>query len=170
VLPNGYTVAALVALNPGGSPVDPRTCLPLGMMLELEGEFGLTAPSSEECAAEGEDDRQAQATAPYADQLNTTIAVVATDAPLDQTQAQRMARISNSGLARSIRPVHNLGDGDAVFALATTTPPAGLGNADLHQIYNAAADALGRAVVHALLAHGDYCARYPSACAGRGPG
>ena len=153
VLPNGYTVGALVGLNPAGSPVDPATCLPYGAGLELDGEFGL-GPSPEECAEDEGEGGEA---------FNTTIAVVATDAPLDQTQAQRMARVANSGLARSIRPIHGLSDGDAVFALATTTPaPLELG--DLQALYEAAADALGRAVVRALLAEGSYCERYPGTC------
>lgn len=169
VLPGGYTVAALVALNPGGSPVDPARCLPLGLFLELEGEFGLTLPEGGNACptprtpagAGGEEAGDGR----YEESFNTTIAVVATDAPLDQTQAQRMALIANSGLARSIRPVHNLGDGDVVFGLATVPPSAGsLDQAALHALYNAAADALGRAVVHALLAHGDYCDAHPGVC------
>lgn len=162
VLPNGYTVAAIVGLNPGGSPVDPGTCLPLALFLELEGEFGLTPPAAGECGGPQGSDRDGSLG--YQETFNTTIAVVATDAPLDQTQAQRMAMIANSGLARSIRPVHNLGDGDTVFALATTPPAPGLTNQDLHMIYNGGADALGRAVVHALLTHGEYCREHPGIC------
>lgn len=162
VLPNGYTVAAIVGLNPGGSVVDPGTCLPYGHFLELDGEFGLTKPDAcaEDPSGPGEDG--------YEETFNTTIAVVATDAPLNQTQAQRMAMISNSGLARSIRPVHNLGDGDVVFALSTTSEASErLTNQELHALYNGAADALGRAVVHALLQEGSYCEEYPGACPDR---
>ncbi|MEQ9569478.1 MAG: P1 family peptidase [Longimicrobiales bacterium] len=163
VLPNGYTVGAIVGLNPAGSPVNPETCMPYGMFLELADEFGLVPPSADECApADG-----GAAGPESGETFNTTIALVATDAPLDQTQAQRMAMVSNSGLARSIRPIHNLGDGDAVFAVATGGTDEVLGNPDLQALYNAAADALGRAVVHALLAEGGYCEQYPSACAGR---
>jgi len=166
VLPNGYTVAAIVGLNPGGSPVNPETCLPYGLFLELEGEFDLVEPGREGCpAGDAEDGDLPSGEQGYDEPFNTTIAVVATDAPLSQTQAQRMAVIANSGLSRSIRPVHNLGDGDVVFAMATTTPPsAELSNRELHDIYNAGADALGRAVVHALLAEGSYCHDHPGVC------
>jgi L-aminopeptidase/D-esterase-like protein len=164
VLPNGYTVAAIVGLNPGGSPVDPRTCLPLGLFLELENEFNLIPSPAGTCPPAGEETAWVTGAQGYADQFNTTIALVATDAPIDQTQAQRMAMIANSGLSRSIRPIHNLGDGDAVFALSTAEASAALSNQDLHQIYNAGADALGRAVVHALLAHGAYCTQHPQVC------
>jgi putative pantetheine hydrolase len=167
VLPNGYTVAAIVGLNPGGSPVDPRTCLPLGMFLELDDEFNLIPPPSGTCPPPGQTAAWLTDAEGYAEQFNTTIALVATDAPLDQTQAQRMAMIANSGLSRSIRPVHNLGDGDAVFALSTAEAPAPLTHQELHQIYNAGADALGRAVVHALLAHGGYCEQHPEICGNR---
>lgn len=172
VLPNGYTVAAIVGLNPGGAPVDPTTCLPYALFLELENEFDLEVPESGACrdsegAAGGAPDENL---AGYANAFNTTIALVATDAPLNQTQTQRMALIANSGLSRSIRPVHNLGDGDVVFAISTKTPPSNeLTNQELHQIYNMGADALGRAVVHALLAEGRYCEEHPEICSARNP-
>lgn len=168
VLPNGYTVAAIVGLNPAGSPINPVTCLPYGVFLELEGEFGLVEPNAAECRDNGNngDDVGNGGDAGEGPAFNTTIALVATDAPLDQTQAQRMAKVANSGLARSIRPIHNLGDGDAVFGVATSPPDAELGLQELQAIYNAAADALGRAVVHALIQGGVYCERYPSACRG----
>jgi L-aminopeptidase/D-esterase-like protein len=163
VLPNGYTVGAIVALNAAGLPVNPGTCLPYGAFLELDGEFGLVPPDAAECEA------ARKATPAWGESFNTTIALVATDAPLDQTQAQRMAMVSNSGLARSIRPVHNLGDGDAVFAVATTDPESGAAVSlqDLQVIYAAASDALGRAVVHALLEGGTYCSQFPGACRNR---
>lgn len=161
VLPNGYTVGAIVGLNPAGSPINPENCLPYGIFLELDDEFGLVPPDPDECPpAEGGDPGPSSG-----EEFNTTIALVATDAPLDQTQAQRMARVANSGLARSIRPIHGLFDGDAVFGMATTTPPTHeLDRRQLQELYSAAADALGRAVVHALIAGGVYCERYPSAC------
>ena len=50
---------------------------------------------------------------------NTTIAVVATNARLTKEQACRLAALAHNGLARAIRPVHTLGDGDTIFTLAT---------------------------------------------------
>ena len=49
----------------------------------------------------------------------TTLAVVATDAPLTVEQANHLASVAHDGLARTIRPVHTMHDGDTVFALAT---------------------------------------------------
>jgi L-aminopeptidase/D-esterase-like protein len=53
--------------------------------------------------------------------LNTTIAVVATNADLDPAEASRTATAAHDGLARALDPVHSLVDGDTVFALATGT-------------------------------------------------
>ncbi len=50
---------------------------------------------------------------------NTTLAVVATDAPLTKSDAKRLAIMAQDGLARAIRPSHTMFDGDTVFALST---------------------------------------------------
>jgi L-aminopeptidase/D-esterase-like protein len=172
-LSNGYTVAAIVGLNPAGSPVDPRTCLPYGFFLELGDEFNLVQPKPEECQAAAAG-RGGPTDGSDGAPRNTTIALVATDAPLIDLEAERMAQIANAGLARSIRPIHNIGDGDTVFGMATTPFTTQLGNADLQAIFNAAADVLGRAVVHAVLdskqvgnSRLGYCETYPSACVKR---
>ncbi len=172
-LSNGYTVAAIVGLNPAGSPIDPRTCLPYGVFLELGKEFNIVQPSKAECARAGTGvggPNDGSDNAP----TNTTIALVATDAPLEDLEAERMAVIANAGLARSIRPIHGIGDGDTVFGMATTAPTHTLTNADLQAIFDAGADVLGRAVVHAVLdskqvgsSRAGYCQQYPSACVNR---
>jgi L-aminopeptidase/D-esterase-like protein len=79
----------------------------------------------------------------------TTIAVVATNARLTKAQAKKVAQMADDGLARAIRPAHGTGDGDTVFALATGTAT---GTASLNQIGGAAADALSRAIICALMA------------------
>ncbi len=172
-LSNGYTVAAIVGLNPAGSPVDPRTCLPYGLFLELGNEFNLVQPNATECTSAGAGrggPNDGSDNAP----TNTTIALIATDAPLEDLEAERMAVIANAGLARSIRPIHGIGDGDTVFGMATTVPDHSLTNADLQAIFNAGADVLGRAVVHAVVdskqvgsSRLGYCEQYPSACVNR---
>ncbi len=55
---------------------------------------------------------------------NTTLAVVATDALLDKAGATILARMAQTALPRTIRPVHTPYDGDIVFALATGRRPA----------------------------------------------
>lgn len=51
--------------------------------------------------------------------LNTTLAVVATNAVLDPAECKRTASAAHAGLARALNPSHTLADGDTVFALAT---------------------------------------------------
>lgn len=106
----GVTVGAVVAVNAAGNVVDPETGLP--WMAHLTKAFGLVPPPAEEVAALGDLDREKSP-------LNTTIAVVATDAALSPAACQRMAVAAHDGLAHSIRPAHTPIDGDTVFALAT---------------------------------------------------
>jgi L-aminopeptidase/D-esterase-like protein len=55
--------------------------------------------------------------------VNTTLLVVATDAAIDRSQAQKLAELAHDALARSIRPAHTMFDGDVAFVLGTG--PAG---------------------------------------------
>lgn len=57
--------------------------------------------------------------APGKPDLNTTLAVVATNAALDPAECKRTAGAAHAGLARALNPSHTLADGDTVFALAT---------------------------------------------------
>ncbi|WP_433518289.1 P1 family peptidase [Nonomuraea sp. CA-143628] len=167
VLSNGVMVGAIVVVNSAGSPVDPRDCSLYAARYELNNEFrGLKTPKAKECRP---------AAAADAVPMNTTIAVVATNAPLEKAAAARMAGNSHDGLARAIRPIHTLGDGDTIFGMSTGTgTPLRVNNpADsrqLNEIFNAAADTLTRAAGHAMLAARtvgtatSYCDRYPSAC------
>lgn len=50
---------------------------------------------------------------------NTTLAVIATSAPLDRAGCRKLAELGQDGLAIAIRPVHSMLDGDTVFALST---------------------------------------------------
>jgi L-aminopeptidase/D-esterase-like protein len=78
---------------------------------------------------------------------NTTLAVIATDALLNKAQARRVASMAHDGLARAVRPVHTMFDGDTVFALSTRNVKA-----DITAIGAAAADLLAQAIVRAILA------------------
>ncbi|CAM5718456.1 hypothetical protein SVIOM74S_06836 [Streptomyces violarus] len=95
---------------------------------------------------------EAVATSP-APPLNTTLAVVATDAVLTRAQAQKFAGTAHDGIARAVRPVHLLNDGDTVFALATGERelPAEAGPLALNDILAAGADTVTRAIVRAVL-------------------
>ena len=79
----------------------------------------------------------------------TTLAIVATNAPLTKTQATKVAQMAHDGFARAIYPVHTQVDGDTVFALATGThsaPP------NMLLIGALAADVTAQAIVRAVKA------------------
>ena len=110
----GVTVAALMVANPVGSVFDPDTGLPWGVGATRAAELGLSTPvPSDVAAARGVGDKNTV--------LNTTIGVVATDAPLTKAGCRRVAVAGHDGMARAIRPAHSPLDGDTIFALATGT-------------------------------------------------
>ena len=45
--------------------------------------------------------------------------MVATSAALTKPECRKMAAVAHDGLARAIRPVHSMFDGDTIFCLAT---------------------------------------------------
>jgi L-aminopeptidase/D-esterase-like protein len=75
--------------------------------------------------------------------------VVATDAALGKSDCRRLAIMAQAGLARAIRPIHTLFDGDTVFALATARRGP-LDAAALVRLGALAADCLARAVARAV--------------------
>ena len=50
--------------------------------------------------------------------LNTTIGVIATDAPLTPAELKRLAMTGHDGIARAVRPAHSPLDGDTLFAVS----------------------------------------------------
>lgn len=153
-LASGVTVAALVAVNAAGSVLDPRTGV-------LFGEYGAgeppayPAPTTHAAAVRrlAREQAAAEAAGGGAPPFNTTIAVVATDADLVRAQAQKLAGTAHDGMARAVRPVHLLTDGDTVFALATGRVRVGSENpAAVNEILAAGADVLARAIVKAVRA------------------
>ena len=76
---------------------------------------------------------------------NTTIGVVATNARLSREQAQKVAQMGHNALARCIRPVHTLFDGDMVFVLAHPEV-----SVDLHVVGLLAQAALEAAILNAV--------------------
>ncbi len=152
-LDNGVTVGAIVVVNSAGEVVDPATGLP--WMAELASHFVLRPPPAAQVAAYAARHRD---TSP----LNTTIAVVATDAVLSKAGCHRVAVAAQDGLALAIRPAHTPLDGDTVFVLATgavqvppnpDTPDAmSPETALVTAVGTAAARVLARAVLAGVLA------------------
>lgn len=79
---------------------------------------------------------------------NTTIGVVATNAVLNKSEATKVAQMAHDGLARTIRPVHTLFDGDTIFAAATGTAEK---RTDAGILGAIAAEVMARAVNRAVL-------------------
>jgi L-aminopeptidase/D-esterase-like protein len=131
-------VGAIVAVNCNGDVVDPETGETLAGTLNPErtkvaGAMKLLTTPNEQ----------------YKEGFpsNTTIGVVATNAILDKAMATRVAMAAQDGYARTIVPVHTLGDGDVVFCLAT-----GALQTDPIRVGAIAARVMARAVVNAVKA------------------
>ncbi|MFF0625806.1 P1 family peptidase [Streptomyces sp. NPDC004296] len=163
VLPSGITVAALAAVNAAGSFADPHTGA-------LHGARGpLPDPEVHAAArrrlAQAREISAARSATSVHPPLNTTLAVVATDADLTRAQAHKLAGTAHDGLARAVRPAHLLNDGDTVFALATGARPLATAEAladpvfsvhlqagALNDILATGADVLARAIAKAARA------------------
>lgn len=148
LLGSGITVAALVVANAAGSAMDPETGVLYGELLQGR------AVRPEARVHEAARRRLAESAARNGrPPMNTTLAVVATDAELSKAQAQKLAGTAHDGIARAVRPVHLLNDGDTVFTLATGARPLDAGNPlALNEVLAAGADVVTRAIVRAVRA------------------
>ena len=133
-LPDGTTVAAVVAVNAFGDVVDYRSGAILAGVRLPDGTF----PGTQALLVGGKlhDPRGG---------TNTTIGVVATDAALTKTEANRLATVAHDGLAWSIRPVHTGLDGDTLFAVS-----AGERHTEFNALCAAAVEVVARAVANAV--------------------
>ncbi|HEX3862511.1 MAG TPA: P1 family peptidase [Stellaceae bacterium] len=148
-LAGGITVGALVAVNSWGSTVRPDC----GRLWAAEQGLRGEVPPQPMLPDTPLDPENFSACAPGVAGANTTIAVVATDAPLDKSGCRRLAIMAQDGLAQAIRPAHTPFDGDTVFALSTgEAGVAAIDAAQLARIGSAAAVCLARAIMRAVLA------------------
>lgn len=142
-----YTVAAFIVANPVGSVIDPHTGLFYGdsaqPSVDTEVFAALKRPTPK---------------------LNTTIGVIATDAPLDKAHLKRLAMTGHDGIARAVRPAHSPLDGDTLFAVSVGGDGVGAGvgaalDVEKHMALGEAAatcveTAIVNAVMHAEPAYG----------------
>lgn len=144
LLEEGFRVMALAAVNSLGRPFDP-----LSGRLYAEGllapEERALLPDLSRYRGQEEDYRY-----PFLLGQHTTLAIVATDAPLSKAQAKRLAIMAQDGLARALRPAHTPLDGDLVFALALGEG-RGVALPLLFRLGAYAADALARAIARGVL-------------------
>ncbi|WP_400163582.1 P1 family peptidase [Brevibacillus sp. TJ4] len=135
-LPNGLVVGAVVAVNAVGQVQDPVTGEILAGARDDQGQIRDALSWMIE-----------QSAPPVPSGTNTTIAVVASNANLNKTQANKVAQMAHNGLAKSIFPVHTMSDGDTVFAVAT-----GGVDASVNLVGTLSAEVLAAAVVNAIKA------------------
>lgn len=143
MLPSGAVVAALVAVNAVGQVTVGEGCEFWAAPFEKDNEFGGLGVSR---------NVGAPVVTKLASPLNTTLAIVATDAELTHPQATRMAVMAHDGMARAIVPAHTPMDGDLVFGCSTGQRK--LTDEDHFVLGHHAATCLARAI-----ARGVYAAR-----------
>jgi D-aminopeptidase len=130
VADRGVSVGVLVMANFGSWPDLRVGGVPVGLALGRGGE--VAEPGGEPPEPGG-----------------SCIAVVATDAPLNTTQLQRVARRAGLGLARTGSVAHH-GSGEIFLALAVGDTDGAVPDGDLDAIFSATVDAAEEAVLNAL--------------------
>lgn len=149
-LPDGTTVGALVVVNALGSVTTPGDTHFWAASFELGAEFGGKGPDPTAGHVNPQASRKEQAMMQQATAgANTTIAIVATDAPLSKTQCHRLAVTAHDGMARAIVPSHTPLDGDLVFGVATGEGPF-VDQTQFRDIAAAGAVCLSRAIARGV--------------------
>ena len=134
-LPGGVLVSSMVAVNAFGDVRDPST----GKIVA----GARKAPDSREFANAEEVMRNRPPAGLV--RVNTTLAVVATNAKLSKVEATKLAQFASLGMARAIYPVNTMMDGDITFALSL-----GDHRADINVLGSAAAEAVVQAILRAV--------------------
>lgn len=137
----GCTVGALVVVNAVGDVIDGRGRILAGTLGD-DGELIDTERAIREGIDLGEPGPLPGG--------NTTLAVVATDAPLTRVALQAVARMASTGVVRRITPVHTPFDGDVTFAVSTAPEPRELSPNFVMTIGTLAAHALEVAIERAV--------------------
>lgn len=135
-LTGSLRVQALAVVNAFGDVVDPET----GKVMA----GCRVAPDSSQFANTTERLLQGAGSSAFSGG-NTTLIVVMTNASLTKLAATKLAEMAQDGMARAVRPVHTMLDGDVVFALSL-----GRKQADLNTLGAAAAEAAAAAVLRAV--------------------
>src|SRR4051812_11145750 len=137
----GIVVGAVVVANAGGDVVDPS---------RDEVVAGTRRPASEDGGFADSVALVGRGFEPPPPVEQTTLAVVATDAALTVEQADHIASVAHDGLARTVRPVHTMHDGDTVFVMATGAGGERLDSVAVTRLAVLAVDAVERATLDAV--------------------
>ena len=139
----GARVAALAAVNAFGDVLDPDSGRIIAGARAEKGspEFVDTAAAM----------RRGTVRKGFSDP-STVLVAVATNVALTRTEAQRLAAMAATGMARVVSPAHTTFDGDVVFALSLgdARAPLSSGQADVNALGAAAAEAVARAIVRSV--------------------
>ena len=147
-LTDGVIVAALVAVNAVGDVIDPATGRVVAGARTEDGKSLLDVRTLLRSRPAVRKSGGPLGHDPEFAVQNTTLGIVATNARLTKTQANRVAQQAHNGFARAIVPVHTSRDGDAIFALSTGRIDA----ADPDLIGWAAAEVIAQAILSAVRA------------------
>ncbi len=133
----GYRVGALAVVNAFGDVVGRDGAILAGAR-GSDGAYLDTARALREQAFQGGFGEAAV--------QNTTLAVVATDAPLTRIDLARLAKVAGTALPRCISPVNTPFDGDITFALSTAEGQGSLSPGEVLGLGVAARDVLEEAI------------------------
>lgn len=136
-LPNGLTVAAMVAVNAAGDIVDPATGRIVAGKLAADGRTFVDARKL----------LRTGTTIAERPGENTTLGLVATNAKITKAQARKIAEMAHDGFARAIAPAHTMNDGDTIFAVGTG---AFTGDANITILGGLAAEVTADAILRAV--------------------
>lgn len=131
---NGLIISAVVVVNSLGDVIDPGTGEIVAGAVSPAGEFLDSVAVM----------KKMQSQSPLKQQ-NTTLAVVMTNGSLNKVQVNKVAQMAQNGLARTIRPVHTMYDGDLVFALSSGDKPV-----DVNVAGEVAAECVSQAILSAV--------------------
>ena len=139
-------VGAIVVVNSFGDVVDPATgALVAGLRSGRLGPLRVGAQAYLADTLKAMKTLHGRTALGLAQHANTAIGVVVTNGSLNKAEATKVAQMAHDGLARAIRPVHTMLDGDTIFALST-----GRIRADVTSVGAFAAEAVTQAVLRAV--------------------
>ncbi|WP_088342761.1 MULTISPECIES: P1 family peptidase [Rhodomicrobium] len=141
---DGLAIGALAAVNAAGAVTIGDTPHFWAAPFEIGGEFGglgLPAVMKEEWQVP---------VLKAGPMQNTTLAVIATNAALTNSELRRLAIMAQTGMARAIVPVHTPVDGDIAFALSVGDHPMAAPPAGLIELGAYAANTLARAIARGV--------------------
>jgi len=144
----GVIVGAIVAVNAFGDILDPRSGeIIAGARSTRIGPVKIGPPNYFANTMEVMKSFIGRTVLGFASRGNTVIGVVATNAKLDKNGVNKVAQMAHNGLARTIRPVHTMLDGDTIFTMAV-----GKKKADVSIVGAFAAEVVAQAVINGVKA------------------